>query len=286
VSGSFTLTGHPDWIPTQSLPVTVLAAVETGLTPGAWGPITVPCSSGGAYMISLIGAGAISNRASVTDITVEQFDLAGNSVANDFFGAVPSGGSYIGDYIVSGPVIARGNVYGASLQISGLMCTSAYLTDIFPNSGTNIGTIDIAVYILPNGFTDPDPKLYVGQFVNYDTTYTLPPLTLATQVGLSLTDGKSSDAILVAPYSGAAVLTLQQTGVTTTPTNLRCFIYGYTVASGTTEIEQLFFTTPTAVSPLVVPVNLSACMHLINWHNSDSSQTATVNSTLVGARGA
>jgi hypothetical protein len=84
-----TYTGHPDWIPTNSSPIPVLAA-ELGTFPaGTWGPITIPCTSGGAYMLTV--ASAIAADFTLTDVTVQHYDFAGNLVFTDFYGAVPSG---------------------------------------------------------------------------------------------------------------------------------------------------------------------------------------------------
>jgi len=282
----FQLVGHPDWIPAQSIPITVLAATESGITPGAWGSYTVPCSSGGAYLISLIGNAGIHLNAAWTDVQVEQYDIAGNLIGIDFFGGIPAGGCYIGDMICDGPVLIRGNIYGASLQISGTMGTPGALSSLFTNSSTETSTLGFNVYILPNGFADPDPKVYCNAFGPYSTDNNYPSLILAAQYNLSLTDGKSSDAILVGPYSGAAVLTLTQAGVTTTPSNLRCIIYGYSVANGSTPVFQQLYSTPAAEQAAVFPVNLPATICSITWHNADASQTATVNSTLTGAKGA
>jgi hypothetical protein len=280
---TFQPTGHPDFLATSSTPIPVLVAQETGLAAGAWGPFTVDVTSGGAYELAVFPA--TSGDSGCTDITVEHMDTAGNVVYTDFFGAVLCGvnaGALIG-ITMSGPTVIRGNLQGSQLVISGVTGASAFVRTVTGIAGLNASAVDINVYILPIGLTDPEPRMSNGsaQLAPLGNT---PGGILASFVSVSV-PFTSNVVTAVVPYSGPAVIHLRQTGVTTTPTNLRLLMQGFTVGNGaTTPVWQLNYATAAALLGYEYDANIPACLCTFAIFNQDAAQNATVVANLTAAK--
>jgi hypothetical protein len=282
---ALTYVGHPDFVPTQSSPIPTYIASLGTFAPGAsWGPISVSPPSGGAYAISV--AALTGTNIAFTDITVKHLDFSGNVVWEDFFGAVMNGSGYAGNLQLPQPTFVRGNVYGATLQVSGTAALSAFVNGIISGSGYTASSVVLKMYILPNGLSDPDPKLSNGSALLNSLTGSTPGNLLCVNNITTLTDGTATARLILVPYSGAAVLSLRQAGVTTTPANVVGFVQGYTVANGTTPVYSLDFATQASALGYCFSINLAACVHTWIVENNDGAQTANLTSSIVGVKSA
>lgn len=271
--------GHPDFIPTSSTPVPVLLEDMGSFGVGSFsvGPFIV--TGGGAYAISVINA--TSSDFTATDITVKHFDVAENLVATDFFGAVLAGNTLTGIPFLNGPTVVRGNIYGASMTISGDVAAATWLNTITGLSGLTASPAKLRLYIFPNSLADPEPRISNGTAANTSTGNAIPGTILAQANGLSLGPGVTSAINVLVPYQGPAVFSLRESGVTTTPTNLRAEINHYTVINGTSPCAQQLFAATANIVSLIASINLPSCLSAITWFNTDGAQTCTVVSTII-----
>jgi hypothetical protein len=280
---TFQPTGHPDFLATSSTPIPVLVAEETGLAAGAWGPFTVNVSSGGAYELAVFPA--VSGDSGCTDITVQHMDTAGNLVYTDFFGAVLCGvnSGALSGITMTAPTVIRGNLQGSQLVISGVTGASAFIRTVTGIVGLNSSAVNINVYILPIGLTDPEPRMCNGsaQLLPLGST---PGGILASLVSATVAFG-GNVATAIVPYSGPAVIHLRQTGVVATPTNLRLIMQGFTVGNGSgTPVWQLNYATQAPVIGYEFDADIPACLCTFAIFNQDGAQTATVTANLTAAK--
>lgn len=282
---TFTPTGHPDFIPTNSTPIPVPVGQSLNVPVGTWGPITLTVTSGGAYAIA-IQAHTPANIM-LSDVTVQHIDYNGVVVFTEFFGAVPSGG--VGSLFLNlaAPTLIRGNIYGSQLKISGQVANTAYVQTLFTALSPGASAADIFFYTLPNGIGDPDPKLSNGGATLPNFANPTPGNILASFVSFAAAFGTNTGHVCCVPYTGPAVLHLQQQGVSTTPINLRCILQGWTVAGGATiPIWQQTYATTAIVVGEDFDVVIPACLTTIEINNTDGAQNATVNCNLTGNRAA
>jgi hypothetical protein len=281
---AFTPTGHPDWQPVNSTPIPILVEAFTNLAPGTWGPVTVDVSSGGAYLLALQAAGGA--EAAYTDITVVHQDLIGFPVHVDFFGGVPAGGTETNTGVIGSSVICRGNVYGSTLQISGQVAASAWITGVFGAGSPTAGDIDMNCYILPNGLTDPEPRMFCGVWTPLGDTGNAPGNLLYAANSVAIGPNASSGNQFIMPYSGPLDFEYYQQGVSTTPTNARIGLSAFAVATGAANLSNREFTTPAVVAGYDVSIDFPTCLQVINLINSDNAQTATWKVAMIAAASA
>lgn len=283
MSPTFTPTGHPDFIPTNSTPIPVPVGQELNIPPGSFGPITIDVTSGGAYAIAVNA----HTQADIlmTDISVEHVDVNGNVVFTDFFGAVVDGAQDSPIFALNGPTFLRGNIYGAQLVISGFVAASAFINAVLGGSGLVASNADLYFYALPNGLGDPEPKMSNGSAKLLTAAPAAPGNMLASLVSQAVAFGNSSVILPLVPYAGPATLFLQQQGVSTTPTNLRLVLQGWTVQSGSGAAvwEQTYATTAAVVGE-VFDITLPACLVTAKVNNVDAAQNATVNMNITGVK--
>jgi hypothetical protein len=281
----FQLTGHPDWIATNSTPIPVLAAeLGTFAANTSWNAGSVDVSSGGAYMLTVTPATA--GDTCVTDITVQHYDVNGTLMHTDFFGAVFSGGNANMGLITSAATIVRGNQYGATIKISGQTASAAWVNSVSGSAGLTTVGATINCYILPNGLGDPDPRMNNGSCQVVDAVGATPGNVLTFLNGGTVSAGESLGPYWLVPYSGPAVATVRQNGLTTTPSNFRFTLTGYTVANGTGGILQAAFDTPANLTLTAYDLNIPACLMVANYANEDSTQSTVPLVTIIAGRAA
>lgn len=280
----FKLVGHPDFQAVNSTPVTVLAAQFFALNPGTWGPSAVPTSSGGSYLMTLYGV--TGGNAGFADIKIDHLDSAGNLIHSDQFSAVPVGGSSIpSNSVMPQTTIIRGNIYGASLRISGVTAASAWIAGVFGGSTVASG-FNINVYVLPGSLTDPEPRMFCGLSASVFFSNFAPGNLLWTAIGRTVPFGTNSGVEFIYPYSGPCDFSYYQQGVITTPTNLRFNMFGWTVANGPTAILHKEFVTSAAVLGQQATLSLPTMLMTMTINNNDGAQNATVNANLTASASA
>lgn len=278
-----TYTGHPDWIPTSSTPIPVLAA-EIGTFPaGTWGPEPVYVTSGGAYMITV--APAVAADYVITDITVQHYDFAGNLVFTDFYGAVIAGaaGSVLTGF--AGPTVLRGNVYGSLLKISGQVATSAYLNAIAGQTLLVASNAVVNMYILPSTIGDPEPKMSNGSGYVDVTTRPVPGnlLLFFDNANVSASDSELNFCI---PYSGPCVLNYDVSGAASVPSDFLIQLIYYTVVNGSGGYHTIPIQ-PTAVNTgYQMDLNMPACLCICKIVNNNGAQSETFNVSIIGQKSA
>jgi hypothetical protein len=276
---TFQLTGHPDWMAANSTPVPVLVAQSGVLGGGTFGPNLVPVSSGGAYMIA-VGA-TVAGEVGFADISVTHLDVNGNTVWIDFFGSVMVGSGTVLPINLPGPTILRGNIYGATLSISGQVGTSAYLNGVLKTAGFTASPVRYRVYMLPSGIGDPDPKMSNGSALLGALTGSTPAGLLLALPGLLLIAAGAAETQALVPYSGPAALGMQVGPGIASPADCIVQIQSYTVANGTSYASR-YVLEPTALNQgEVFNLDLPAALNVLVANNSDPANNVTVNLTVV-----
>ncbi|MGH7239874.1 MAG: hypothetical protein ACREHG_07385, partial [Candidatus Saccharimonadales bacterium] len=235
-----TNTGHPDFQATSGTPVPVLVATIGPFAAGAsWGPFTLDVLAGGAYIMEVTPTTVADVM--FTDVTVQHLDPQNNVVFEDFYGAVPGGTQAAPNMDLPQPTMIRGNVYGSQLKISGQCGNAAFANAVCSAGGLTASGGSIAVYIIPNGLSDPDPKMSNGSIILPGITGSAPGSLLAVLDFAGLVAGASTQQFVVAPYSGEALLYIRQKGLTTTPANAQWTLQGFTVANGVNPAYQAIY---------------------------------------------
>ena len=279
-----TYVGHPDWQPSNSTPISVLIAEETGIAVGAWGPYTVNVSSSGAYNLSI--QAVTQADVLLTDVTIKHLDIAGNTVHSDFFGAVMNGSGLSPGLQLPAPTILRGNIYGSQLVISGKIATSAQCNSILNTSGLVASVLDWYLYVLPNGLGDPEPRINSGLAELGSFTYSTPGGLLVSEIALAVALGTTSASFPLVPYSGPAALYLFESGLSTTPLNAQFHLNGYTVGGGNVPIYSQTYRTPADVTPYVFNIDLPQCLTILTIQNSDGAQALTATCNIIADKSA
>jgi hypothetical protein len=270
---SYTLVGHPDWQPTQNTPSPVLQGYENGLTAGTWGPIVIPVSSGGSYLLAL--QAITSNELAFTDVTVVHQDVNGFGLYSDFFGAVMVGGGTTQQTNLNGPTLIRGNVYGVSLSITGQVATSAWYNTVFGTTGLTASGIDFASYVAPLGLGDPEPKLCNPAGTLNAGVLTAPGGLLFALDSLGIAAGDTSTIAAVIPYSGPTTISYNFGGALTTNTNVVPVISQYTVVNGSTAQSRVVLVPPAMKVGYVVPYDVASCLNTVEITNADATESVT-----------
>lgn len=275
---TFTPTGHPDWQPVQSVPIPVLVGQLTNLNPGVWGPFTVNMSSAGSYLMAIEAINGADSA--FADIQIGHFDPAGNLVHQDFFGAMPGGGGKANQISYGSPTIIRGNIYGSTIKIQGITAATAWINGVFTVGGFTATGVNINIYVLPSGLSDPEPRMFSGEVGFTGFSGFQPGSLLWSAESLAVAFSSNSGILAVAPYSGPVDFSYWQTGVAATPTNLRFNLDGYTVDNGTGAVLHKEFSTQFATVGFSDTLAFPTLMHTITVNNADGAQNATVNASL------
>lgn len=274
-------TGHPDWIPTNSTPVTVQIAQDLNIGSGFTALGTIDVSSGGAYVLTVDATDG--SHTVVTDIVVTHLNLSGNVVHIDFFGGVYTSYSLGFPQHFGAPTTVRGNIYGSTLQIGVFVAAAAWLNAVTGLTGLTASNLDLRVYTIPSSLSDPEPVMFNGNPLNAASNSVLPGNVLYSGVGLALAHGAETANIPMVPYAGPVVFNLFQTGVTTTPTNLRASMQSYSVAGGTSPVVSQQFATPAALVAMVEALNMPSLFNCIQIENFDAAQAATVYASVIAS---
>jgi hypothetical protein len=280
---SFIPTGHPDFIQTSGTPIPVLTEKVTGLGVGTWSISDISVSSGGAYALTLFSS-AFGDIA-CTDITVQHIDLSGTVVYTDFFGGVLASIDATVPFPLKmpGPTMVRGNIYGNLLRITGQVANSAFLNGLPGIGGNTACSLNMNIYVLPAGLGDPDPRMSNGTGL-VAAGINLPGAALMTLVAFGQIPG-SVNFVPCVPYTGPSVFQFRQSGVTTTPTNARLVLEGFTVAGGAAApVWQQNYATTAALVGNNVDVDVPACLLFVSLVNNDGVQGCTWNINLTASR--
>jgi hypothetical protein len=276
---TFTPTGHPDWMAANSTPIPVLLGTSGVLGGGTFGPNPVQISSGGAYMIAV--SATVAGQVGFTDVTVTHLDVNGTAVWVDFYGAVMVGSGTLLQVNMPGPTILRGNLYGASLSISGQVGTSAYLNAVLDVAGFTASPIRYSVYALPNGIGDPDPKVSNGSALIGALTGATPAGLLMTMQSILLPSGGGFINQQLVPYSGPTSFGFQVGPGIASPSDCIALIQSYTVANGAAAVSR-YVIEPTALNQgEVFSINLPASLNIATIKNNDPANNVTINATVV-----
>lgn len=279
------MAGHPDFDNNVSCPVPEFAGNVISVGGGAtWGPIAIQMPAGGAYLLAVTALNAANVAA--TDITVQHYDTFGNLVYTDFFGAVPSGTWGVLLNMSNGPTLVRGNLYGSTIKISGQTATSADINGWLGSSGLVSSGVKIVAYSLPLVTADPEPKIFNGSALIGAFGGATPGGLLATFDSETLTPGTNSADTPLVPYSGPAVLSFESTGISTSPGNARFILLGYTVANGVTSVYQMRHLSAASGVMAVFPIDLPACLSIIQLINADGAQTGIFDVSIIAGNSA
>jgi hypothetical protein len=163
----------------------------------------------------------VAGAAAVADITVKHLDVNSNVVYSEIFTvAVGSIGNFA-------PVIYRGNLQANQLQISGQVCSQAYLTALPADNGPfTLTGLNMGVYSLGTALANTSPKM-----VPSNTTQG----TLQSFQAVSLGAGLSGARVSVFSYAGR----MKWDVFSATAGNARAAINYFTVAGGATA-QQVF----------------------------------------------
>lgn len=186
---------------------------------GAFGPLNFTFAVGGAYQLTFTPV--VAGAAAVADITVKHLDVNSNVVYSEIFTvAVGSIGNFA-------PVIYRGNLQANQLQISGQVCSQAYLTALPADNGPfTLTGLNMGVYSLGTALANTSPKM-----VPSNTTQG----TLQSFQAVSLGAGLSGARVSVFSYAGR----MKWDVFSATAGNARAAINYFTVAGGATA-QQVF----------------------------------------------
>jgi hypothetical protein len=273
--------GHPDYQANVSSPTPVFIQSFGPFPQGlAFGPVTIQVPAGGSYLIS-VSAGNNTN-ALLVDFTIDHLDDNGLVVYEDFFGAVAGGQLGPSGIQTLSPVVLRGNIYGSSLKISGVVASSAVVNTILGTAGVVASGVKFNVYTLPLFLGDPEPRMSCGNF--NDSGGNTPGGLLALLFGTPISPGQSIGNGPMAPYSGPAVISLQQSGLATTPTNLLLILNGFTVQAAGSQIVVAEYRTQFVGVGESFPFNFPACFFTWTLTNQDGAQTATPRFSIIADR--
>jgi hypothetical protein len=279
------MVGHPDFNNNVSCPVPQFAgSVGTFAVGTTWGPVSIQMPAGGAYLLA-VSAVTPANAAAV-DITVQHYDPLGNLVYTDFFGAVASGTWGILLAMTNGPTMVRGNLYGSTIQISGKVAVSANINAWLGTSGLVASSVKIVAYSIPLVTADPEPKIFNGSAAISANTGLTPGGLLVSFDNVLLNPGVDSNDTPLIPYSGPAILSWESTGISTSPGNARFIILGYTVANGPTSVYQIRHLSAASGTMVCFPINLPACLNIIQLINADGAQAGTFDVSIVAGNAA
>lgn len=277
--------GHPDWQATTSAPVPLMVGSLPTTPPGSsFGPTVISVPNGGLYLIRV---GAVNPAQSMLcDITVQHIDTFGNVVYEDVFGGVAAGDILPGSVALLSPSLLRGNIYGSQLSITGTVSSAANLNAIYSSSSISAAHMFADVYTLPLFLADPEPKVSNGASTFGSFVGPTPGGLLAAYNTPVLAPGATTGVVPIVPYSGPAIFTLEQAGVTTTPIDCLLSITGFTVANGANLVYTQVFRTQFANVGFAAPLNLPACFNIFTITNLDGAQNLTARFTLIAGNSA
>lgn len=266
------LIGHPDWLQYNSSPLPVLTASVGPLSAGAFGPETISLTGGGAYLI--VVTGSTPTDACSVDLLIQQYDVAGNFITQDFFGAVTSGVDVnIGTGTACGTLV-RGNIYGPTLKISGTVAASAWYNSIFAFAPPATTTPILNIYVLPQGLGDPEPKLSAGVSLNPSGAAIMPGGLLMTWDNITVTNGTPYGLFPCCPYSGPATLSFQLSGASTSAVDSICQLNYYTVAGGTSAVAIQSYRPSAVQVAQVFNIDMPQMLCMAELINNNAAQTA------------
>ena len=277
--------GHPDFLGAVSpSPPQFLAALGPFGGGVAWGPVSVPMISGGSYQLIVFPIQTADFQC--TDITVTHLDSRAVPVYQDFFGGVLCGNALPGVAGNANASVCRGNIYGNTLQISGLSATAAFLNAVMPGNAF-VGTgLNINVYSTPFALDDPQPKVTVAAAQVAAGTGLTPQGLIAAMTDQSVAISTTTPAKPFLSYAGPAVLEITQVGVTT-GANCNMRVLGYTVANGSAAPVTRRRYQPLANQQVnVFQVNLAPMLHTWVFQNSDINAAAVVDMLLSAGKAA
>jgi hypothetical protein len=276
------LIGHPDFIQYSSTPVATLIAQLGPFGAGVSAAQLINVTSGGSYILSITGDNPTNGI--MVDVVVSHLDANGYTILQETYGAVPWGLWNATPIQVQEPVLLRGNIYGTQLSITFNSATNVYMNTVLNGAGITRGNVNCNVYIIPSSLADPDPKMSTSGVFNSTGVGNYTQGMLATFNGVAIPFGTDTGQIIIAPYSGPAKLTLRQSGVVATPTNIFAGIRSYAVIAGTNALTNMAFTT---VAPLVGyewDINLPAALSIIRIQNLDAAQNGNVIAAIMADR--
>lgn len=235
---------------------TLVKAQQSFASNAAFGPFSIPLTTGGSYLISLNTTGSNSQ---ISDITIDHLDINGTALYTEVF-TVGVGG--VGNF---SPVIIRGNIQGTTLRISGTTCNIAFINGLGLITGPfTIGPLLMTVYTTPLAVAETRPKMVPS---NTQAGF------LQGFAGVALAAGASQGPVPIPAYSGRAIVDVFSPG-----TLARATIQGFAVATGATpqytqRIIQVA-TGSTAVNEVVIPQRFTT---LVEFNGDSVARTPGCN---------
>lgn len=275
--------GHPDYQATVAAGVPRLIKNVVTAATGSWGPVTVPVPAGGSYLLAV--RAAVPANVLMTDITVQHLDVAGNEVYRDSYGAVMAGTGASAVLSLPGPTICRGNIYGSTLKVSGMVAASAFINTVLATAGLTASAATIDCYALPVTVADIEPKLCNGSGDLGAFTGLVPGGMLSVWDAVAIAPGGLTQAQPLIPYSGPVIVDFEQTGVTTNA-NVDLRLLSYTVANGATHIQEKVFGSVNGRIGTSWVSALPACLCVGIADNIDGALTATLHVSVTAQRSA
>lgn len=278
------LIGHPDFLPVNGVPMPVLCEQFGPFPAGSWGPVTINTTSGGTWLLALTCN--TTGDIVLSDVTVTHYDAAGNVVFTDSFGAVIAGNTNNTVFAALEPTVLRGNIYGPTITISGIVASSAYVNTVLGSSGQFAGELLINAYTLPAGLGDPDPKMSNGSFQVSTITGNYPGNFLAGFSALNLAGATSGVVTPLSPYTGPAYMMIRNTTGSAVPNDAQMPLKFYTVANGTTPFQNDIYEASTANFPYAFNLNIPACLATWQCVNVNAATAVVFYGSIVGAKAA
>jgi hypothetical protein len=276
------LIGHPDFIQYSSTPVATLIAQLGPFGPGTSAAQVINCTSGGSYILSITGDNPTNGL--MTDVTISHLDVTGYTILQETYGAMPWGQFNVSPIQIEEPVLLRGNIYGTQLSIVFNSATAAYMNTVLGAAGISRANVNCNVYIIPSSLADPDPKVSTSAVFNTADIGNYTQGMLASFNGVAIPFGTDTGQIIVAPYSGPAKLTLRETGVIATPTNILVGIRSYSVANSTNALSNMEFDTVAPSVGYEWDINLPSALNVIKIQNLDGAQNGNVVAAIMADR--
>lgn len=265
-------------------PMPVLCEQFGPFPAGTWGPITISTTSGGAYALALTCN--TTGDIVLSDVGVEHYDAAGNLVWTDFFGAVIAGNTNNSVFNALNPTILRGNIYGPTIKVVGIVASSAYVNTVLGTSGQFAGSLLINAYVLPGGLGDPDPKMSNGSFGSPLVTGFLPGNFLAGFNAVNLAGATNSPVVPLSPYTGPAYMMIRNTTGSATPNDAQMPLKFYTVANGTTPFQNDIYEATTPNFPFAFNINIPACLATWQCQNINAATAVIFYGSIVADKAA
>lgn len=277
--------GHPDFLGAVSpSPPQFIQALGPYGGGAAWGPVSVAVPSGGSYHLAIFPAQ--TNLFQLTDVTVNHLDARGVPVWQDFFGGVLTGNALPGGAGNNNAAVVRGNIYGVTLQISGLSATAAQMNALIPGHSFTGTGLSINVYTTPFALDDPQPKVTVAAAAVGVTGSRTPQGLLAAMQAVAVPLSSATPNLPVLSYAGPAVIDITQSGIAS-PANAVLNIISWTVANQATGAVSFRRYQGLATNQVnVFPINLPPLLHIYSFQNNDPANAATVYMLLTAGKAA